>query len=194
MSTGSKMPLARAQKLAGRFMEKLHDSCMRAEVAGSVRRKVDMVGDIEIVCVANDELVLELLFPEGYPGMTVSGARLKRFIYPERQVQIELYITSPADWGRIFAIRTGSSAFSHMQLATQWNRIGWCGTSEGLRRKKECVKKSSWKILPEFKHNPILPPKFTTERKFFDFLGISWVDPINRSWTSRVRPELNYSR
>jgi DNA polymerase/3'-5' exonuclease PolX len=186
------MPLERAEKIAARMISYIDRACLRAEVAGSIRRRLPTVGDIEIVCVPNNDLSLELLFPEGFSGMTVNGPRLKRFVYHD-STQIELYITSPHDWGRIFAIRTGSSTFSHINLATQWNRLGWCGTHDGLRRKKECDKKSTWKLKPEFKMDPTLPPPFTTERKFFEFLKIAWVDPVGRSWKSEQNPSINYS-
>ncbi len=183
-----------AEKAAKRMIAYIEDACYRTAIAGSVRRGIEMVGDVEIVCVPENELKLELLFPDGFDGMVVNGPRLKRFKYEKLRLQIELFITTPKDWGRILAIRTGSSAFSHIQLATQWNRLGWCGTSDGLRRKKECEKKgSTWKVRPEYADDPTLPPEFTTERKFFEFLEIPWVEPKDRSWVSREE-KLNYSK
>lgn len=193
MSEGAKMPLRRAQMIAERFMSHLLPYVSQMEVAGSVRRECSEVGDIEVVCIPKDEFSMGLAFPMGYPGLTVNGSRLKRFIYPFSGVQIELYITNPADYGRILAIRTGSSAYSHIQLAMRWNRLGWCGTEDGLRRKTECTHKSTWKIKPEYKHDPTLPPIFDTEKKFFAFLGIEWIHPKERSWESK-HEELNYSR
>lgn len=190
MSSFPKMPLKRAQNIAERFIKLIEPCCIKYSVAGSVRREVDFVGDIETCIVSKDEFCLGRLFPEGYPGLKVNGSRLKRFIYPESQVQIELYITTESDWGRILAIRTGSSAFSH-NLAMQWNRFGWAGTEDGLRRKSECIKKSVWKIKPEYKFCPTLPPAFETEEQFFNFIGVEWIHPRARSWVSS-KPEYNY--
>jgi len=107
--------------------------------------------------------------------------------------EIELYITKLEDYGRILAIRTGSSAYSHIELALRWNRMGWCGTEDGLRRKSECIHKGNiWKIKPEYKNCPTLPPIFDTEEKFFDFLAIKWIEPAKRSWVSK-HAEMNYS-
>ena len=193
MSEGTKIPLAKAINVASRFLKAIEPFILKAEVAGSVRRGSAMVGDVEIVCIENPLNALSNLFYKGYRGLTVDGPRLKRFKYPESNVQIELYITNTFDYGRILAIRTGSAWYSHCQLATNWNRLGWCGTADGLRRKKECVKKGGvWKILPEFKDNPTKPPVFNTEADFYDFLGIPWVSPTERNWADPTQ-EKKYS-
>lgn len=193
MSTGKKIPHKKAMNVARRFLALIEPHVEKAEIAGSVRRNCKMVGDIEIVCVESHFNSFENLFHDKYPGLVVNGPRLKRFKYPKDQIQIELYIAQEHDYGRILAIRTGSSAFSHIKLAVRWNRLGWCGTSEGLRRKAECEKKgATWKLKPEFRGKAQKPPVFNTEYDFFNFLGIPWVPPEQRNWTSK-HDELNYS-
>lgn len=192
MSSEHKIPLTKAKIVAERFMKYLEPHISKMSIAGSVKRECPMVGDIEIVCIAKDEFSLGIAFPEGYPGLVVNGSRLKRFKYPGSGIQIELYIVvNEGDWGRILAIRTGSSVYSR-HLAMQWNRRGWCGTEDGLRRKSECDKKSTWKIKPEYKNCPTLPPPFNTEKEFFAFIGVEWIEPVKRSWVSS-KPEYNYA-
>lgn len=187
------LPLSQALGIAKRFQKVIEPYCQKVTVAGSVRRMKPNVGDIELVCVPLESDSLDKFFASGYPGMHINGHRLKRFKYPKSAVQIELYITTPTDYGRILAIRTGSSAYSHLQLAVQWNRLGWCGTPDGLRRKKECDhKKGGWKIKPEYKDNPTMPPPFLTEEDFFKFLKIPWLSPDKRNWTSRDKTK-NYA-
>lgn len=188
---GFEISLDLADKVADKFLNYIRPCCSQLSIAGSVRRRKNVVGDIEVVAVPKDEFCMGRLFPDGYPGLTINGTRLKRFIYEQLRIQIELYLTSPQDYGRILAIRTGSSAFSH-HLAMRWNRLGFCGTEDGLRKKSECIRKSTWKIKPEYKANPTLPPVFSTEEEFFAFLGVEWVDPIRRSWVSKNN-EYNYS-
>jgi len=162
-------------------------------LAGSVRRECSDVGDVEVCCVPRDAFSMGICFHEGFSGMVVNGTRLKRFKYPEKGLQIELYIVvNEADWGRILAIRTGSSAYSH-HLAVRWGRIGWAGTEDGLRRKTECIRKSTWRIKPEYKNCPTLPPAFDTEEQFFNFLGIEYIHPKARSWVSK-NEAYNYSK
>ena len=193
MSSGPKIPLDKAMEVARRFLALIEPYIEKAEIAGSVRRQSKEVGDIEIVCTENPFNGLDNIFTDKYRGIVVNGSRLKRFKYPKDKIQIELYVAQPHDYGRILAIRTGSSAFSHIKLAITWNRLGWCGTSEGLRRKSECEKKgSTWKLKPEFKGRETLPPLFNTEADFFEFLEIPWIPPTQRNWTSKHN-ELNYS-
>ena len=192
MSEGNKMPLIKAQDIARRFMKYLEPFVEKMSVAGSVRRECDFCGDIEIVALAKDEFSMTYAFPDNFKGLVVNGSRLKRFKYPESGIQIELYLTTPPDWGRMLAIRTGSSAFSH-HLAVQWGRRGWCGTEDGLRRKIECNHKSTWRIKPEYKNCATLPPEFTDEEKFFAFIGVEFIHPKARSWVSKL-PQYNYSK
>lgn len=191
--TGERLSLDLALKYAVRFRTMIEPYCDKAVIAGSCRRMCKTVGDIEIVCVLKDMANFDMIFPKDYPGMVVNGERLKRFKYPKINLQIELYITSREDFGRILAIRTGSSAFSRFKLATTWNRNGWCGTKDGLRRKKECTKKGNvWKIKPEYVNKPTLPPVFEIEEVFFKFLGIDWILPEKRDWKAQDE-QYNYS-
>ena len=191
-ATEHRIPLAVAKNVADRFMKYLAPYIIKGSIAGSVRREVEYVGDVECVVIPKDAFSMGICFPEGYPGMVVNGSRLKRFKYPDKGIQIELYIVvNESDWGRILAIRTGSSAYSH-HLAVRWGRIGWAGTEDGLRRKVECDRKSTWKIKPEYKAVPTLPPAFNTEEEFFAFLGIEYIHPKARSWVSS-KAEYNYN-
>ena len=192
MSSGDKIKLEKAMNVARRFLALIEPYTDKKEIAGSVRRQCREVGDIEIVCTERPFNSLDNIFHKGYPGMVVNGQRLKRFKYPKDKIQVELYIAQPHDYGRILAIRTGSSAFSHIKLAITWNRLGWCGTEHGLRRKSECDKKgSTWKVKPEFKGRETKPPVFDSEVAFFDFLQIPWIPPGERNWTSK-HGQLNY--
>ena len=193
-TTEHRMKLELAKMIADRFMKHLEPFVAMMSIAGSTRRECPEVGDIEVVCVPKDEFSMGPCFPEGFYGMTTNGTRLKKFKYGQDgliPIQLELYITNINDYGRILAIRTGSSFFSHTALAMQWNRRGWCGTEGGLRLKSECIRKSTWKIKPEYKLAPTLPPIFDTEEKFFEFIGAKWIPPQERSWIDK-KGEYNY--
>lgn len=192
-TTENKIPLAIARNVANRFLRYLEPFCTKMSIAGSVRREVEYCGDVEVVALPKDEFQMAIAFPENFKGMVINGERLKRFKYPGSGIQIELYLPQAHDYGRILAIRTGSSGFAH-HLMIEANRHGWIGTADGLRRKKECEKKGNvWKILPQYKLNPTKPDEFECEEDFFLFLNIPWIEPKERSWIS-TQNEYNYSK
>lgn len=51
MSGGTRFPLEIARQAALEFVEHIADACEKVEIAGSIRRHAEMVGDMEIVCV-----------------------------------------------------------------------------------------------------------------------------------------------
>lgn len=51
MSSQSKRPYSLMARVAAQMAEKLGPSCTRLEIAGSLRRHVELIGDIEIVAV-----------------------------------------------------------------------------------------------------------------------------------------------
>ena len=192
-TTEKKIPLAKALYIAKRFMDAIEPYTEKMEVAGSVRRRCKEVGDVEIVCVENPFNSLSNLFTKDYPGIVKNGPRMKSFNYPESGIKIELFITTESDYGRILAIRTGSSAFSISKLAVTWNRGGFCGTEHGLRKKKDCIKTKSGKwVIKKDAVDVWEPPPFKTELDFFNFLGIDWIPPTERNWISKFK-ERNYS-
>lgn len=51
MSATTKTPYAEIHPIAARLLDALRPYCHRIEIAGSLRRKRDMIGDIEIVAI-----------------------------------------------------------------------------------------------------------------------------------------------
>ena len=195
MSQGTKISLSRAMHYATRFMQLIEPHCEKAIIVGSVRRQVEMVNDIEICCLpkynkkelagnlfgfTEMESEIDRLFGGKYPGMVKNGKRLKAFKYPE--LSLELYIPQVHDYGRILAIRTGPLEYSRDVLAFQWHRLGWAGTEDGLRKRKQCMKHSGKWILKPLIEEPDIeyPPSFETEKDFYDFLGFTYVEPEYR--------------
>lgn len=110
------MKLEEAEAIALRIVERLRPSCRRIEIAGSIRRRKADVGDIEIVA---EPLPVFDLFgsPAGYADLSLpyrankNGPRYKQYILPD--INLDLFIVlPPAQWGVIFALRTGGAEFS----------------------------------------------------------------------------------
>ena len=131
----NKLPYDHMLSLALPVVELIRPRCKRIEIAGSLRRRCETIGDIEIVAEPN-EYVPDLL---GAPTEThsldtfdwstlgklaLNGHKQKKIILPG-DVAIDLFIvTPPAQWGVIFLLRTGSDKFSH-RFVTQ-KSFGGC--------------------------------------------------------------------
>ncbi|MCA6372205.1 MAG: hypothetical protein IM631_12570 [Cytophagales bacterium] len=194
------MELSVARAIAKSKYELLRPLCDLIDVAGSIRRSNAIVGDIEILCAPRVSASTTDLF-----GATSDIKRSKQFVDtikslgevikgdPEkgRFVQIklpegivlDLFMPQKDDYFRQLAIRTGPALYSKSVIAAGWSRLGWCGTSDGLRLKSECAEtkleggKSTWRcILPK----PTLPPVWLSEEEFFKWIQVKYAEPSKR--------------
>ena len=172
-SNETRIPLAEAKNIATGVIEKLSPHCERIEIAGSIRRCKETVGDIEIVCIPKTEMgglfgdeqevsrgflraVIE------WPATKGSAeGRYTRRVLPGG-VTLDLFIANPDNWGLIFAIRTGSATYSHMVLAAGWVRRGFHSKDGMLHRRGE----------------PVPTPE---EENLFRKAGVRWIEPQFRT-------------
>lgn len=115
---------------AEEIMRRLKPYCDKIEFAGSLRRKCAVVGDVEIVAQPKPErppLVfggrphltyfdaeLEVLVNTGVLLPQNNGTKYMKFRMLPSYIQLDLFVVRPpAQWGVIFAIRTGPADFSH---------------------------------------------------------------------------------
>lgn len=130
-----RIPLAEAQQLASEVVDLLRGVCERIEIAGSIRRKRKLIGDIEIVIeprltpaydmfgeicgMVNEQYEYSKLCREKgvlQPRLDINGTgawgeRYQRAIYKGFPLDI-FCVLPPAQWGVIMAIRTGPATFS----------------------------------------------------------------------------------
>ena len=170
-----------AKALADGFLRDLQGYCERIEIAGSIRRGKEMVGDIEIVAMPRlgadlfGEVnggfcaldgALDGMAQSGYLGKAIkSGLRYKQYELPQG-IKLDLFIVRPpAQWGVIFAIRTGPWKFSRW-IVTRRDSGGAlpsdCTVSGGAVYR-------GGKVVPMAK-----------EIDFFNFIGLDWVSPEKR--------------
>lgn len=192
------MIYSKAKPLADRVVEMLQPHCNIINIAGSVRREKPEVKDIEVVAVPKKIFNATDLFGGGnniiVPGFAEAIEQFTKSVIkgkPDgKYMQIELkggmvldlFMPSPEDYYRIFAIRTGSADYSANVIANAWVRLGWCGVSGvGLRKQEDCTRhKDKW-ILSN--PNGEKPPAWTSEENFFEWLQIRWLHPRNRETT-----------
>lgn len=193
----TKLPLSHAQKLANRLVQLLEPHCERIQIAGSIRREKNEVGDIEIVC--QPKKMAADIFEFSHKPILEFWAELSRFTRlmgkPDgtgRQykysiptgwskpdfIQLDLFIPQPDDYFRQLAIRTGRANYSASVIAHGWRKLGWVGTEDGLRREEQVEKKGEgWVCIHP---NPTLPPRWTSESDFFQWLQVPYIHPTER--------------
>lgn len=140
MSERPRMARAKAEAVAALILDRIGPFCERVEIAGSIRRKMNTVKDIEIVAIPRTEIPQVGLF--GEPGEPVSllkerldalvaegflekrvdeygkqrwGDKHQRALFhgPDGPIGIDFFaVMPPAQWGVIFTIRTGNYEFS----------------------------------------------------------------------------------
>lgn len=117
MSSSERVPYGKALVLAGGIINWLQPYCDKIEVAGSIRREKETVGDIEIVCQPHNrhglDVTLNGLIENGsirkamYGDKTRWGDRLKCFVLSG--VNVELAIGDADNFGYLLWLRTGPS-------------------------------------------------------------------------------------
>jgi DNA polymerase/3'-5' exonuclease PolX len=146
MNRDQGMTLAYARDLAEALVELLRPACQRIEIAGSIRQQKPNPNDIEIVAVPKwrgqvtltwgvepAENVLDLrcneLLATGQlekrpdnQGRHYWGTGVKRAVFFQGKdyAPVDLFqVIEPAQWGVIFAIRTGPGDFNHRLVTSR---------------------------------------------------------------------------
>jgi len=186
MGGTARYPLNLARRIAWRLADLLTPGCERIETAGSVRRCKPEVGDIELVLIPKIEhrrvdsqealfgrpattpvnlaweILDELVAKEKLPAPTKNGRRYRCHPATEHMPQLDIFaVLPPAEWGSIFAVRTGPAAFSQrcMELLRR----------QELRLEDGKVRRRDNSVI----HCP-------EEADFFAACGLSWIAPEDR--------------
>jgi DNA polymerase (family 10) len=193
VSTGTRLAYADALPIAQAVFGQLDPACERLSLAGSLRRHAADVGDIELVAIPRyiDEpsslwgdtsrasvLSRKLADLEAPPSPMVErvsgGGRYVKLRHLRSGMQVDLFITTPEQWGLILLIRTGPAAYSHA-LMTEARRRGfhsgkgrlWHGAGHPTDVECNC----------ELTETPIPTP---TEESVYAALGLPFVEPEQR--------------
>lgn len=190
------MQYIKARKIADRLLEIFSPGCEVIDEAGSVRREKPEVKDIEICCIPKEEFIQTDLLGGGFnrriPAFTeainqvaekiIKGKTDGRYmqIILKGGATLDLFMPEKKDYYRQYAIRTGNAEYSTSVIAQGWRNKGWCGSDLGLRRITDCVelKGGGWKCCNP---NGELPPVWKSEREFFAWIDVDWVEPRLRN-------------
>lgn len=158
------MELQKAKSIADNAIKLLRPHCERIQIAGSIRRQVPDVGDIEIVCIPKP--FDTGLFSSGIATVVNQWKKVKGELpckYTQRKlpegVKLDLFFATPENWGLILAIRTGSAYYSHHILAKGWVKQGYHSDNGNLTMYGKVIPVREEKDLFRLAKVPYLSPK-----------------------------------
>lgn len=185
------MDSVRAHRIAEEYCQLLEPAYKRIQIAGSLRRLKTAVDDIDLVAeplivpvhdlfgdqVGERNLLHDLLDTLKASGrlqlddhVRRDGLRSKRFVHSDhgdqRAITVDLWMVSPpAQWGVLFALRTGPADYSHW-LVTQRSKGG------AMPAETYCKDGAIW-----YDDTPL---PMAEERDFLTFLDLGYRDPVER--------------
>jgi DNA polymerase (family 10) len=181
-------PLLEAQIVAEALVQVLRPVCERIEIAGSVRRGKQDVGDVELLYVPRYEvrqldlissgpvnlaaecierlLAAELLGKRpSINGSTAWGEKNKLAVYLPTGIPVDLFATTPEAWCNYLVCRTGP-ADSNTRIATTARQKGWqwCPYDVGFRNLRTGQMHA-----------------VQSEAEVFEFVGLPYREPWQRT-------------
>lgn len=151
--------------------------CQKIAVAGSLRRGKTTVKDVEVVCIPEPfkdllgnefftaDRIKVALWRLRYDDVSVKGGDKYMNVLINGKISVDVFVTTPGQWGVIYAIRTGSADFSKWLVTDR---------QHGGALPKNYKVKDGWLWYKNAK----LETK--TELEFFHIIGIKYVDPEKR--------------
>lgn len=191
MSSGPKRPFREVMAVAELVLERLSPMCERIEIAGSLRRECDLVGDIEFVAIPrpmNPRLdgvisrpyLLDLWLDEQAAGGRLfrgkQGNRQQDFRFwtaTRRLYRVELWLQPErATWGQNLMIRTGSQDFSRWMVTPRSQ--GGAVPCDDRGRQLYVSRDARWRTQSgELVETP-------EEEDVFALLDVAWFEPWER--------------
>jgi DNA polymerase/3'-5' exonuclease PolX len=208
MSGGTRFPAAVAGPIARRFAEMIAPYCHQVVIAGSLRRRLPTVGDIEIVAVPMlsearsvdmfGELVkarttdhlhdyLESLLTDGIvqkrprsDGATFWGPKAKYMTF--EGIPLDLFTPDADRIGIILAIRTGPAEFSHRLVTPKDQSVVVGRKANGHEIRRPGLMPPMYRVQDGWLTYRVSGERIPTptEESVFQALGLPWAEPWQR--------------
>jgi DNA polymerase/3'-5' exonuclease PolX len=191
-----KIELSEARIIANKVLEHVKPAMARIEVAGSIRRGKEVVGDIELVAIVDDRKRLYQLLADvgqtikpGVPGVVPwtpkDDSKYVRVRLNEG-MNLDLFVARPENWGGLFLMRTGSGADK--------NGNPFNGFVPGIFKR--------WKVMSGGGRMTDVMPTMPTgeqlwvpeEQDFFNLLEMDFVPPIERGGKNVIKKYVRASQ
>jgi len=184
--TAVRMPLGLARPLALRLIAELQErlpavALERIEIAGSLRRWKETIGDVDILCVsAQPASVMEAFRSLPEVADVVGAGETKSSVVLGNGLQVDLRVVERKHWGAALQYFTGSKehnvALREIALKQGWslNEYGLTATGDGEAPAGE----------QRF---------FEEEAELYAFLGLEWIPPELREHRGEVQAAQRHS-
>ena len=187
-----KIDLSAAESIAKSVLDHVTPALDRGAIAGSIRRRKPVVGDIEIVAISTQrDRLLTLLsdvgqhikpgVPGAVPWSPKPDAKYIRVRLAEG-MNLDMFMASPENWGGLFLMRTGSGAgpdgnsFNGFTpgIFSRWKKLSGGGRMTGCMPTMPTGEQLD---VPE-------------EQDFFDLLEMDFVPPEERTSKNVIKKYL----
>lgn len=188
MSDTAKRPFTEALTIAQKIVAGIADTCTEVVIAGSIRRRKAVIGDIEIVAIPKGDQLYQLLDEKLEAGTIRHITPRKRWGQRQRSFMlgswmVEIWIQpDPATFPVNLMIRTGSALFSK-RMVTPKSAGGFM---------PDWYKIDGSRVICDGQ-----PIAIEDEPQIFEMWGIDFVEPIDRTDIYRptqfkpVRPHIS---
>lgn len=146
MSGAVRYPYYQAINVANELLAMLEPACEKIMVAGSLRRKKDDVGDIELLCIPRAANSADILFGDDQLDIkvrrlmrtgllalrfsvketTTYGPKNKLLIHLPSGIPLDLFSADAENWGMALLVRTGSRDFN-VKVMFRLKALGMAG-------------------------------------------------------------------
>lgn len=191
-----KIDLQAARNVAHEVVQHVTPAMQRIEVAGSIRREKPIVGDVELVAIPEDREKLFKLLSEvgqlikpGVPGVIPwTPKRDAKYVRLRlhQEMNLDLFLATPQNWGGLFLMRTGS--------ATGSDGNSFNGFVPGMfsRFKKLSGGGRMTDAMPTMPTGEQL--ELREEQDFFDLLEMDFVPPPERTARAVIKKYLKANK
>ncbi len=157
-----RIPLPEALHTGHQVIESLERTHLvkRVDLAGSIRRVSDMVGDIDILAVTtNPAAVIDAFTRQGGVKHVIAKGESMASVLLDQNVQVDLRLVEESEYGAALIYFTGSKAFN-IKLRTMAHDRGWMLNDHGLFDRQKGSRIAG-----------------ADEKGIFTALGMDWIPP-----------------
>ncbi len=174
-----------AERLAGEIMEylKKQRGVRKLEAAGSLRRKKEVVGDIDLLAVVelkNRTAVMKAFAENPSVERVLGQGETKSSVLLQEGIQCDLRLVEEKEFPFALQYFTGSKEHN-VELRSRARKFGWSLNEYGFTAIED---------VPASKQRKKSPPKCDSEEAIYKSLGLSYIAPELREANGEIERSL----